>query len=88
MVSKSGLALEALLRGPDDLLLLDEPDNSLDVPGKRWLEEQLRATDKGVLYVSHDRELLDREDDRGQHVCAQQQLAHHHHSPSPLLQSD
>ena len=58
MVSKSGLALEALLRGPDDLLLLDEPDNSLDVPGKRWLEEQLRATDRGVLYVSHDRELL------------------------------
>jgi ATPase subunit of ABC transporter with duplicated ATPase domains len=54
------LALEALLRGPDDLLLLDEPDNSLDVPGKRWLEEQLRATGKGVLFVSHDRELLAR----------------------------
>ncbi|MGI6878303.1 ABC-F family ATP-binding cassette domain-containing protein [Microbacterium sp. gxy059] len=54
------LALEALLAGPDDLLLLDEPDNSLDVPGKRWLEERLRATDKGVLYVSHDRELLAR----------------------------
>ena len=54
------LALEALLRGPDDLLLLDEPDNSLDVPGKRWLEEQLLATRKGVLYVSHDRELLAR----------------------------
>lgn len=54
------LALEALLRGPDDLLLLDEPDNSLDVPGKRWLEAQLCATDKGVLYVSHDRELLAR----------------------------
>lgn len=54
------LALEALLHGPDDLLLLDEPDNSLDVPGKRWLEEELRATGKGVLYVSHDRELLAR----------------------------
>ena len=54
------LALEALLRGPDDLLLLDEPDNSLDVPGKRWVEERLRATGKGVLYVSHDRELLAR----------------------------
>lgn len=54
------LALEALLHGPDDLLLLDEPDNSLDVPGKRWLEEQLRTTGKGVLYVSHDRELLAR----------------------------
>lgn len=54
------LVLEALLRGPDDLLLLDEPDNSLDVPGKRWLERQLLATGKGVLYVSHDRELLAR----------------------------
>lgn len=54
------LALEALLRGPDGLLILDEPDNSLDVLGKRWLEEQLRATDKGVLFVSHDRELLAR----------------------------
>jgi ATPase subunit of ABC transporter with duplicated ATPase domains len=52
------LALEALLRGPDELLVLDEPDNSLDVPGKQWLEHQLRATDKGVLFVSHDRELL------------------------------
>ena len=27
------LVLEALLRGPDDVLLLDEPDNYLDVPG-------------------------------------------------------
>ncbi|HLT60904.1 MAG TPA: ATP-binding cassette domain-containing protein, partial [Microlunatus sp.] len=39
-------------------LLLDEPDNYLDVPGKRWLEEQLRATQKTVLLISHDRELL------------------------------
>ena len=58
------LALEALLRGPDDVLLLDEPDNYLDVPGKRWLEEQLRATSKTVLLVSHDRELLARGADR------------------------
>jgi ATPase subunit of ABC transporter with duplicated ATPase domains len=29
------LVLEALLRGPDEVLLLDEPDNFLDVPGKR-----------------------------------------------------
>lgn len=54
------LALEALLRGPDQVLLLDEPDNYLDVPGKRWLEEQLLASAKTVLYVSHDRELLAR----------------------------
>ncbi|MEJ3404390.1 ATP-binding cassette domain-containing protein [Rathayibacter sp. YIM 133350] len=58
------LALEALLRGPEEVLLLDEPDNSLDVPGKRWLEEQLRATRKTVLLVSHDRELLARAADR------------------------
>jgi len=52
------LVLESLLRGPDGVLLLDEPDNYLDVPGKRWLEQQLAATQKTVLLVSHDRELL------------------------------
>ena len=52
------LALEALLRGPDEVLLLDEPDNFLDVPAKRWLETQLQSTQKSVLVVSHDRELL------------------------------
>ena len=52
------LVLEALLRGTDEVLLLDEPDNYLDVPGKRWLERRLRETDKTVLLVSHDRELL------------------------------
>ena len=54
------LVLEALLRGTDEVLLLDEPDNYLDVPSKRWLEDQLVASAKTVLYVSHDRELLAR----------------------------
>ncbi|MCR6492255.1 ATP-binding cassette domain-containing protein [Cellulomonas sp. P24] len=54
------LVLEALLRGPEEVLLLDEPDNYLDVPTKRWLETQLAASTKTVLYVSHDRELLSR----------------------------
>jgi ATPase subunit of ABC transporter with duplicated ATPase domains len=58
------LALEALLRGPDEVLLLDEPDNYLDVPGKRWLEGRLLETRKTVLFVSHDRELLARVADR------------------------
>ncbi|WP_091608816.1 ABC-F family ATP-binding cassette domain-containing protein [Micromonospora mirobrigensis] len=57
-------ALELLLRGPDEVLLLDEPDNFLDVPGKRWLEARLRESAKSVLYVSHDRELLARTADR------------------------
>ncbi|GAA3756258.1 ATP-binding cassette domain-containing protein [Plantactinospora mayteni] len=57
-------ALELLLRGVDEVLLLDEPDNFLDVPGKRWLEGRLRESAKSVLYVSHDRELLARTADR------------------------
>ena len=58
------LVLEALLRGPAEVLLLDEPDNYLDVPGKLWLEEQLRASAKTVLLISHDRELLARSAER------------------------
>ena len=52
------LVLEALFSGPDELLLLDEPDNYLDVPGKRWLESKMAESSKSVLFVSHDRELL------------------------------
>jgi ATPase subunit of ABC transporter with duplicated ATPase domains len=52
------LVLESLLRDRTEVLLLDEPDNYLDVPGKLWLEQQLAATAKTVLLVSHDRELL------------------------------
>jgi ATPase subunit of ABC transporter with duplicated ATPase domains len=52
------LVLESMLRGTHEVLLLDEPDNYLDVPGKLWLEEQLATTPKTVLLVSHDRELL------------------------------
>jgi len=54
------VVLESLLRGSDEVLLLDEPDNYLDVPGKLWLEERLLETPKTVLFVSHDRELLSR----------------------------
>jgi ATPase subunit of ABC transporter with duplicated ATPase domains len=52
------LVLEALFAGPDDALLLDEPDNYLDVPGKRWLEKTISESSKVVLFVSHDRELI------------------------------
>ncbi|MDQ3733250.1 MAG: ATP-binding cassette domain-containing protein [Actinomycetota bacterium] len=54
------VVLEALLRGPDEVLLLDEPDNFLDVPGKRWLEDRIRASAKTILFISHDRELMAR----------------------------
>ncbi|HET6166569.1 MAG TPA: ATP-binding cassette domain-containing protein [Marmoricola sp.] len=52
------LVLEYLLAGPDEVLLLDEPDNYLDVPGKIWLEQRIRESAKTVLFISHDRELL------------------------------
>ena len=52
------LALELLFRSDADPLLLDEPDNYLDVPGKEWLEAKINESRKTILYVSHDRELL------------------------------
>ncbi|WP_344112904.1 ABC-F family ATP-binding cassette domain-containing protein [Nocardioides humi] len=52
------LVLEYLLAGPEEVLLLDEPDNFLDVPGKIWLEQRIAASDKTILFISHDRELL------------------------------
>jgi ATPase subunit of ABC transporter with duplicated ATPase domains len=52
------LVLEYLLAGPDQVLLLDEPDNYLDVPGKMWLEQRIRDSAKTIMFISHDRELL------------------------------
>jgi len=54
------LVLDVLLRSDADVLLLDEPDNFLDIPAKRELEAQLQATRKTVLVISHDRDLLSR----------------------------
>jgi ATPase subunit of ABC transporter with duplicated ATPase domains len=52
------IVLEYLLAGPDQVLLLDEPDNYLDVPGKIWLEQRISDSAKTILFISHDRELL------------------------------
>jgi ATPase subunit of ABC transporter with duplicated ATPase domains len=52
------LALDLLLASEADVLLLDEPDNFLDIPSKRWLEDSLRASRKTVVMISHDREVL------------------------------
>ena len=54
------LALEALFRSDFDVLLLDEPDNFLDIEGKHWLERQMVASPKTILFVSHDRAVLAR----------------------------
>ena len=52
------LVLEVLLGSSIDVLLLDEPDNYLDIPAKVALEQRLRASPKTILMVSHDRDLL------------------------------
>ncbi len=52
------LALELLFGSEYPILLLDEPDNFLDIPHKQWLAEQIGASPKTILFVSHDRELL------------------------------
>ncbi len=52
------LVLEVLFASDADVLLLDEPDNFLDVPAKLALERQIRTSKKTVLMISHDREVL------------------------------
>ena len=54
------LALEVIFRSPFDVILLDEPDNTLDIEGKRWLEDTVNASSRTILMVSHDRTVLDR----------------------------
>ena len=52
------LVLDVLLRSDADVLLLDEPDNFLDVPAKLELERRIRESRKTILMISHDREVL------------------------------
>jgi len=54
------LVLDLLLNSGADVLLLDEPDNYLDIPTRNWLEEQLNACRSTILMVSHDRALLEK----------------------------
>lgn len=62
---------KALVVAPE-LLLLDEPTNHLDISAIQWLEDQLLASNVGLLFITHDRALLQRlatriiELDRGQ----------------------
>jgi ATPase subunit of ABC transporter with duplicated ATPase domains len=52
------LVLEVLFASDAEVLLLDEPDNFLDVPAKLALERQIAGSKKTVLLISHDREVL------------------------------
>lgn len=56
---KKLVMLAKLLVQQPQLLLLDEPDNHLDLPAKRALEGIIRSYPGTVVIVSHDRYLLD-----------------------------
>jgi len=51
--------LAKLLVTENNVLLLDEPDNHLDLEGKAYLERFINAFPGTVIIVSHDRYLLD-----------------------------
>ena len=53
------VGLAKLLVTQPDLLLLDEPDNHLDLAGKSRLEVFIRDYAGSIVIVSHDRYLLD-----------------------------
>ncbi|MDQ6906867.1 MAG: ATP-binding cassette domain-containing protein [Chloroflexota bacterium] len=53
------VGLARCLIAKPDVLLLDEPDNHLDLPGKTMLEGVIRSYGGTLILISHDRYLLD-----------------------------
>src|SRR5512135_3383235 len=57
---KRRVLLAKALAGSPDLLLLDEPTNHLDIDSITWLETFLLEFGGALLFVTHDRMLLQR----------------------------
>ncbi len=51
-------ALARLMAEEPELMLLDEPTNHLDIEAIGWLEDELRATRRAFVLISHDRRFL------------------------------
>jgi len=56
---KKLIGLARLLLARPSVLLLDEPDNHLDMPGKAYLEKLINDYEGAVVIISHDRYILD-----------------------------
>ena len=56
---KKLVGLAQLLLTRPDVLLLDEPDNHLDLAGKEFLERFIQEYNGAVVIISHDRYLID-----------------------------
>ncbi len=54
------VALARALVNDPDLLLLDEPTNHLDIDSIAWLEDFLRQFRGAIVFISHDREFIQR----------------------------
>ena len=52
------VALARALVAEADVLLLDEPTNHLDIAAIEWLQQQLRSFSGAVVFITHDRSLL------------------------------
>jgi len=52
------VALAGAMAADAQGIVLDEPSNHLDGEGRAWLLDWLRATERTVVVVSHDRQLL------------------------------
>jgi ATP-binding cassette subfamily F protein uup len=52
------VAIARSLVAKPDVWLLDEPTNHLDIPTIQWLEEQLLAFEGTIIFITHDRQLM------------------------------
>lgn len=55
---KVALLVDLIYSGEYDVLLLDEPDNHLDIENKQWLASAIKSFSGLVIMISHDRHLL------------------------------